>query len=74
MAGSTRMVFFDRKTVAMMRGVLDDAWSRLPAGQTSVTRSMLAERILKAAKAGERNPVKLRVHAIAGSVETGLLG
>jgi hypothetical protein len=65
---------FDPETVAMLRGVLDDAWSRLPAGQTHVTRPMLAERILKAAKAGERNPAKLRAHAIANSVAAGLRG
>lgn len=64
--------FFDPNTVAMLREVLDDAWSRLPAGQTNVNRSMLAERILEAAKAGERNPAKLRAHAIAGGLEAGL--
>jgi hypothetical protein len=68
------MVIFDPKTVAMLGEVLDDAWSRLPAGQTNVNRSMLAGRILEAAKAGERNPAKLRAHAIAGSIERGLLG
>jgi hypothetical protein len=62
-----RAHFFDPKTVAMLRDVLEDAWSRLPAGQTEVTRSLLAERILKAAKAGERNPVRLRAGAIAGT-------
>jgi len=31
---------------------------------TRVTRSLLAERILKAAKDGERDPVRLRTHAI----------
>jgi hypothetical protein len=64
--------FFDPKTIAMLREVLDDAWSLLPAGQTGVSRSMLAEGILKAAKAGERNPGKLRAHAIAHGVEAGL--
>jgi hypothetical protein len=64
--------FFDPSTVAMLREVLEDAWSRLPAGQTSVNRSMLAERILKAAKAGERSPAKLQAHAIAGGLEAGL--
>jgi hypothetical protein len=49
-----RMAFFDPTTVAMLRNVLEDAWSRLPPGQTGVTRSLLAERILKAAKTGER--------------------
>jgi hypothetical protein len=62
-----RAHFFDPKTVAMLRDVLEDAWSRLPAGQTEVTRSLLAERILKAAKAGERNPVRLRADEIAGA-------
>jgi hypothetical protein len=52
---------FDPNTVAMLRGVLDD-----------VTRSMLAERILKAAEAGERSPAKLRAHAIAEGLEAGL--
>ena len=42
-----RTAFFDPPTLAMLRNVLDDAWSRLPAGQTEVTRSLLAQRILK---------------------------
>jgi hypothetical protein len=68
----TRVVFFDPETVAMLRDVLDDAWSRLPAGQTNVTRSLLAERILKAARNGERDPVRLRTGAIADGVEARL--
>jgi hypothetical protein len=61
--------FFDPTTVAMLRKVLEEAWSRLPDGQTDVTQSLLAERILKAAKAGERNPVRLRARAIAEVVD-----
>ena len=68
----TTGALLDRNTLAMLRGVLDDAWSRLPAGQTNVTRPMLAELILKAAKAGERNPAKLRARAIACSIEARL--
>jgi hypothetical protein len=34
---SERVAFFDPKTVAMLRGVLVDAWSRLPPGQTRVS-------------------------------------
>ena len=64
----TRVVFFDPETIAMLRGVLDDAWSCLPAGQTNVTRSLLAERILKAAKNGERDPVRLRTRAITDGI------
>ena len=62
---SERVAFFDPKTVAMLRGVLVDAWSRLPPGQTRVSRSLLAERILKAARDGERDPSRLRARAIA---------
>jgi hypothetical protein len=40
-------------------------WMKLgPAGQTAVTQSLLAERILKAARDGERDPDRLRTHAI----------
>ncbi len=69
----TRVAFFDPETVAMLRGVLNEAWSRLPAGQTNVTRSLLAERILKAAKDGERDPVRLRAQAITDSMAGELL-
>ena len=57
--------YFDPRTVAMLRNVLEDAWSHLPAGQTEVSRSLLAERILKAARTGERDPARLRARAIA---------
>jgi hypothetical protein len=59
---------FDPATIALLREVLDDAWSRLPPGQRSVSRSLLAERILKAARAGERDPARLRTRAIADAV------
>ena len=56
--------FFDAATIALLRGVLDDAWAHLPPGQMAVSQSLLAERILKAARAGERDPAKLRARAI----------
>jgi hypothetical protein len=68
----TRAAFFDPKTVAMLREVLDDTWSRLSAGGTDLTSSLLAECILKAAKAGERDPAKLRTRAITDDTEAGL--
>jgi hypothetical protein len=58
---------FDPETITLLRNVLDDAWSRLPPGQTNVSRSLLAERILKAASEGERDPIRLRTHAIVDS-------
>jgi hypothetical protein len=65
-----RSAFFDPPTLAMLRNVLDDAWSRLPAGQTEVTRSLLAQRILRAAKAGERDPARLRAHALRSATSS----
>jgi hypothetical protein len=65
----TRDPFFDPETIAILKGVLDEAWSCLPAGQTAVTQSLLAERILKAARDGERDPDRLRTHAITDGNE-----
>jgi hypothetical protein len=62
----------DNKPQLKGRLTLDDAWSRLPPGQTNVSRSLLAERILKAASKGERDPVRLRVRAIVDSLEGGM--
>jgi hypothetical protein len=65
----TRVAFFDPATIAILRGVLDDAWSRLPAGRPTSGRSLLAERILKAARDGERDPHRLRACAITGNFD-----
>jgi hypothetical protein len=59
------LVYFDPETVALLRTALDRAWESLPAGQQAVTsRSILAERILKAAAECERDPDRLRARAI----------
>jgi hypothetical protein len=59
------LISFDPETVALLRTALDRAWDSLPAGQQAVTsRSILAERILKAAAQGERDPDRLRARAI----------
>jgi hypothetical protein len=65
----TRNAFFDPETIALLRSVLDDAWSRLPPGQTNVGRSLLAERILKAARNGERDAARLRTCALVESIK-----
>jgi hypothetical protein len=62
-----KKAFFDPATITLLRGVLDDAWSHLPAGQTGVSRSLLAERILKAARDGERDPARLKARAVGGA-------
>ena len=54
-------MYFDRDTIALLRTTLDRAWASLPVGQQAATsRSILAERILKAA-----DPERLRALALA---------
>jgi hypothetical protein len=58
-------MYFDRETVDMLRTTLDRAWASIPpAQQASMSRSVLAERILKAAAEGERDPDRLRTLAL----------
>ena len=53
-------VYFDLDTVLLLRETLDDAWACLPPQQRAATsKTLLAERILKAAAAGERDPERL---------------
>lgn len=60
---------FDPETIVVLRFALDDAWSRLSDEQRSqLSKSILAERILKAAAKGERNPDRLRRSALIGLV------
>jgi hypothetical protein len=62
---SAEPVYFDLETVALLRETLDDAWSCLaPEQQATTSRTVLAERILKSAAKGERNPERLREVAL----------
>jgi hypothetical protein len=79
--GGERAASFDPTTVAMLKNVLEDAWSRLPPGQTEVTRSLLAERIFEGGKGGRaqsdaspstRNRRGGRSQAVIGRVLAGL--
>jgi hypothetical protein len=59
-------MYFDPDTIALLRATLDHAWASLPRHQQAVTsRSVLAERILRAAARGERDPDRLRAHALS---------
>lgn len=59
-------MYFDPETIALLRTTLDRAWESLPPNRKSeLSRSLLAERILKAAALGERDPERLRVLALA---------
>jgi hypothetical protein len=51
---------FDLQTVALLREVLDDAWATLSYKErVGSTKSLLAERVLKAAAQGERDRARL---------------
>jgi hypothetical protein len=53
-------VHFDPETVAALREVLDDAWRSLsPEMQVLISKTALAERILKSAAKGERDRKRL---------------
>jgi hypothetical protein len=53
-------VYFDLDTVLLLRETLDDAWASLPPQQRATTsKTLLAERILKSAADGERDPERL---------------
>jgi hypothetical protein len=56
---------FDPETLAILRTVFDEACLVLPPSQrTPSIRSALAQRILRKASQGERDPVRLRVYAL----------
>jgi hypothetical protein len=51
--------------IAFARAVFDEVCAALPPERnTQSTRALLAECILKAADAGERDPARLRAHAL----------
>jgi hypothetical protein len=53
-------VYFDTETVSILKEILEYSWAGLrPEQQATMTRSLLASRILKAAAAGERNRERL---------------
>jgi site-specific recombinase XerC len=62
-------ISFDPETISMLRGVLDEAWSSLPPKeQAELSKTLLAERILKMAAKGERDPIRLRTRALTNVV------
>jgi hypothetical protein len=52
--------YFDLETVSVLKETLEDAWACLrPEQRINMSRSLLAERILKAAAQGERDRERL---------------
>jgi hypothetical protein len=62
---------YDPETIDLLRAVLDEIWDTLtPEQQGSIPRSQIADRLLKAAAAGERDPDALRASALEGIAST----
>ena len=56
---------FDPDTLALLRQVLDDAWQGLsPKQQSRILKSDFAQTIVRLARHGERDPVRLRSVAV----------
>ena len=56
---------YDPETVELLKGCLEEAWSHLDNDQQSrLSKTLFAERILKAAAKGERDPVRLKTAAL----------
>jgi hypothetical protein len=52
-----KSAYFDPETVAVLREILEDAWTSLrPQQQATISRSLLAERILKSCVYRKPNP------------------
>ena len=57
---SDKPAYFDLETIVLLRETLEDAWASLRPEQRAATfKTTLAERILKSAAQGERDPDRL---------------
>jgi hypothetical protein len=64
------MARYDPETLIVLRNVLDEAWAVLPDDRKSESqKSDMAQRILKMAAEGVRDPVRLRAYALVGPVD-----
>ncbi len=61
---------FDIETVLILRAILEDAWACLrPEQRASISKTVLAERILRSAAAGERDRERLLDAALTATGE-----
>jgi hypothetical protein len=62
------MASYDPETLNVMRHVLDQAWALLPEDRKNKFMKIdMADRILRKAAAGERDPAKLQAAALVGT-------
>jgi hypothetical protein len=63
---------YDPETIQLLRTVLDEAWDALaPKHRKQISKSHVAQCVLRHAAAGERHPGRLRFRAIADAVREG---
>jgi hypothetical protein len=63
------MAQYDPETLTVLRAALDEAWALLPENRKSeAQKSDMAQRILRKAAEGVRDPVRLRASALVGPV------
>ena len=61
---------YDPETVQLLRTVLDEAWDALqPHHRDQISKSRMAEFVLRQAASGERHPSRLRFRAVADAVQ-----
>jgi hypothetical protein len=57
----------------LLRTILDETWETLrPEERARTSKAIVAQRLINAVAAGERDPVRLRIEAIAGVVTSTL--
>jgi hypothetical protein len=62
----TKPAAFDPETVSLLRAVLDQAIATLPLeGRSQEYKTLLASKLLRAASAGERDPIRLQAAALS---------
>jgi hypothetical protein len=62
----TKPAAFDPDTVSLLGAVLEQAIAKLPPdGRSQERKTLLASKLLSAASAGERDPVRLQAAALA---------
>ena len=61
---------YDPDAIKVLLAALDEAWDALPpARQAAISKETLAQRILKVAANGERDPIRLSIAALIEMVE-----
>jgi hypothetical protein len=61
------MAYYSAETLTLLRAALDEAWELLPDHRKpEIQKIDMAQRILRRASEGERDPVRLRAAALIG--------